>query len=99
VKDSNEQKYESIEKRQDYKIGSGITYRGREAPINIGKSKDNYDKDRKPKCFNCNIYRYIAKDCQKLKKEKETRKCYQYDKVGHHAKNCRSEQKMKNRSI
>ena len=70
------QKYESTEERQDYKTGSGITYRGREAPINIRKSKDNYDKDRKPKCFNCNIYRYIAKDCQKLKKEKETKKCY-----------------------
>jgi len=38
------QGYESTEGRQDYKIGSGITYRGREEFMNIGKSKDNYNK-------------------------------------------------------
>ena len=67
--------------------------------MDIGKSKDNYNKDRKPRYFNCNIYGYVAKNFQKLKKEKETRKCYKYDKVGYFTKNCRLEQKMKNRSI
>jgi len=61
--------------------------------MDIGKSKDNYDKDRKPRCFNYNIYRYIARDCQKPKKEKETRKHYKCDKVRYLVKNCRSEQK------
>ena len=55
--------------------------------MNIGKSKDNYDKNRKPRCFNCNVYKYIAKDFQKPKKEKGTRKYYKYDKVEHLAKN------------
>ena len=67
--------------------------------MNIGKSKDNYKKNKKPKCFNYNVYRYIVKDCWKPKKEKETRKCYKYDKVGHLVKNYRSRQKIKNRSI
>ena len=36
--------------------------------MNIGKSKDNYNKDRKLRCFNCNIYRHMAKDYWKPKK-------------------------------
>ena len=57
------QEYESIEERQNYKTGSEITYGGRGAPMNIGKSKDNYKKNKMPKCLNYNIYRYIVKDC------------------------------------
>ena len=30
--------------------------------MDIGKSNDNF-KDRKPKCFNYNKYRYMAKEC------------------------------------
>ena len=36
--------------------------------MDIGKSNDNF-KDRKPKCFNCNKYRYMAKECQIEKRE------------------------------
>jgi len=93
------QGYKSTEGKEDYRIESRIIYSGREVPMDIGKSKNNYNKDGKPRCFNCNVYRYMAKDCQKLKKEKETRKYYKYNKVGHLAKNCRLGQKMKNRSI
>ena len=57
------QGYESIENIYDYRTGLGITYRGREAPIDIGKPKDNCNKDGKPRCFNCNIYRYMTKNC------------------------------------
>ena len=67
--------------------------------MNIGKFKYKYDKDKKPRCFNCNIYEYIAKNYWKPKKEKETRKCYKCDKIGHLTKNYRLEQKMKNKSI
>ena len=31
--------------------------------VDISKAKDNYDKDGRPKCFNCNKYRYMAKEC------------------------------------
>ena len=40
----------------------------------------------------------MAKNCQKPKKERDTRKCYKYDKIRHIARDYR-EQKMKNRSI
>jgi len=83
---SVEQGYKSTEERQNYKTESEITYRGRGVPINNGRSKDNYDKDGKPRYFNYNIYRHIVKDCKKPKKEKKTRKCYKCDKVEHLAK-------------
>jgi len=89
------QGYESTESRHNYKTGTGMTFGGQETSIDIGKSQDNFDKDGKPKCFNCNIYRYLAKECRRSKKDKETRKCYKCNKVGHLAKDCRSGQKMK----
>jgi len=67
--------------------------------IDIGKSKDNHNKDGKPIYFNYNIYKHMEKDCKKPKKEKETRKCYKCNKVEHLVKNYRLEQKIKNRSI
>jgi len=30
--------------------------------MDIGKSNDNF-KDRKPKCFNCNKYEHMTKEC------------------------------------
>jgi len=56
------QEYESIEEQNNYKTGTGINYRGQEQPMDIGKSNNNF-KDGKPKCFNCNKYRHIAKKC------------------------------------
>ena len=65
------QGYESTEGQHDYKTSTGMTYGGREQPMDIGKSNDNF-KDRKPKYFNCNKYRHMAKKCQAKKKERET---------------------------
>jgi len=62
--------------------------------MDIGKSNDNF-KDGKPKCFNCNKYRHIAKKCQLKKKERETRKCFKCDKEEHIAKDCKETQSMK----
>ena len=56
------QRYESTEGRHYYKTSTGMTYGGRGQPMDIGKSDDNF-KDRKPKCFNCNKYGHIAKEC------------------------------------
>ena len=58
-----EQEYESIKRRQDYKTRSEITYREKELPINIRKAKNNYNKEGKSRCFNCNIHRHMSKDC------------------------------------
>jgi len=38
--------------------------------MDIEKSNDNF-KNGKPKCFNYNKYRHIAKECQSKKKEKK----------------------------
>ena len=56
------QGYKSTEGRQDYKTSTGTTFGGRGQPMNIGKSNENF-KDRKPKCFNCNKYRHMTKEC------------------------------------
>ena len=61
--------------------------------MDIEKSNENF-KDRKLKCFNSNKYRYMAKKYQSKKKERETRRCFKYDKKGYIAKDCRVKQSM-----
>jgi len=56
------QGYKSTEEQNNYRTSIGITYKGQGQPINIGKSNKNF-KDRKPKCFNCNKYKHIVKEC------------------------------------
>jgi len=92
------QVYESTEGRHNYKTSIGITYSGRGQPMDIGKSNDNF-KDGKPKCFNCNKYEHIAKECRSEKKERETRTCFKCDKKGHIAKDYRGKQIMKKRKV
>ena len=62
--------------------------------MDIGKSNDNF-KDGKPKCFNCNKYSHIARECWLEKKERETWICFKCDKKGHIAKDCKEKQMMK----
>ena len=40
----------------------------------------------------------MAKECQSKKKERETRKCFKYDKE-HIAKNCKKMQSMKKHKV
>jgi len=91
------QGYESTEGRQDYKTRTGTIYREQEQLMDIGKSNNNF-KDGKLKCFNCNKYRHMAKECWK-KKEKKMRKCFKCDKEGHIAKDCKEKQLMKKQKI
>jgi len=56
-------------------------------------------KNWKPKYFNCKIYEYIAKDCKKLKKEKDARKCYECGWIGHIVRDCKTKQQIKKQSI
>jgi len=92
------QGYESTEGHYDYKTSTETTYSGREQPMDIGRSNDNF-KDGKPKCFNCNKYGHMAKDCQGKKKERETGKCFKCNKEEHIAKDCKRKQMMKNRKV
>ena len=57
------QEYKSTESRYDYRTGIGVTYGGRRVPMDIEKSRDNFDKDGKPKCFNYNTYKHMTKYC------------------------------------
>jgi len=91
------QGYESMKGRHHYKTGTETTYRGQGQPMNIGKSNDNF-KDGRLKCFNCNKYRHIAKECWK-KKEKNTRKYFKYEKIGYIVKDCKEKQPIKKWSI
>jgi len=93
------QGYKSMESRHDYKTSTRTTFGGRGAPMDIGKSRNNFDKNGKPRYFNCNLYRHLAKECRRPKKERETKKCYKCDKQGHLVKDCKSKQLMKNRRI
>ena len=61
--------------------------------MDIGKFNDNF-RYMKPKCFNCNKYRNIVKECQSKKKE-DKRQCFKYDKEGHIAKDCKGTQSIK----
>jgi len=65
------QGYKLAEGRHDYKTSMEITYSERGQPMDIGKSNDNF-KDRKPKCFNCNKYGHMTKECRANKKKRET---------------------------
>ena len=56
------QEYESIEGHHNYKTSTGTMYGRQGQPMDIGRSNENF-KDGKPKCFNCNKYRYMAKEC------------------------------------
>jgi len=64
--------------------------------MDIRKAKDNFNKEKKPKYFNCNVYGHIAKDCKKTKKEQDTKKCYKWEKIEYMAKDYKSGQKTKN---
>ena len=64
------QEYDSTESRYNYRTKIGIIYEGREVFMEIEKSKDNYDKDWKSRCFNYNIYRHWQKIAESQRKKK-----------------------------
>ena len=66
--------------------------------MDIRKIKNNFDKDGKPRYFNCNKYGYIAKEYRRPK-EKDMKKCYKCKQVGYIAKNCKLGQKIKTQSV
>ena len=74
--------------KHNYRTSIGIIYRGWEMPMNIDKAKNNYNKEGRPKCFNCNKYRYMVKKYRK-KKEKNPRKCFRYKKTSYIVKDCK----------
>jgi len=92
------QGYESTEGRHNYKTSTETMYGGQGKPMDIGRSNENF-KDGKPKCFNCNKYKHMAKECRLKKKEQETRTCFKCDKEGHITRDCKEKQIMKKRKV
>ena len=92
------QGYKSTEGYYDYKTSTRTTYGGRGQPMNIGKSNNNF-QDGKPKCFNCNKYGHMAKECQSKKKECEMRKCFKCEKKEYIVKDCKGTQSIKKQKI
>ena len=66
--------------------------------MDIGKSNNNF-KDGKLKCFNCNKYGHMVKECRSERKERETRTCFKCEKKGHIARDCKGKQIMKKHKI
>ena len=66
--------------------------------MDIRKSNDNF-KDRKPKCFNCNKYSHIAKECRSKKKKREMQTCFKCNKEEHITKDCKEKQLIKKQKI
>jgi len=95
---SVEQEFEFIERQNNYKTSTRTTYGGRGQPMDIGKSNENF-KNGKPKCFNYNKCRYMAKECRSEKKEQEIRTCFKYDKKRYIAKDCKGKQMIKKQKI
>jgi len=57
------QEYKWTNIHYDYKTGSGITYREIGKTMEIGQQQNN-GQGHKPKCYNCNKFGHIAKDCK-----------------------------------
>ena len=86
------QGYKFTKGQHDYKTSTETTYKGRGQTMNIGKFNKNF-RDGKLKCFNCNKYRHMAKECRLKKEDKQ--QCFKYDKERHIAKDYRETQAMK----
>ena len=59
---SVDQEYKLTKEWYDYKTRTGTVYKKQKMLIDIGKAKDNYNKDKRPKYFNYNKYKHMAKE-------------------------------------
>jgi hypothetical protein len=81
---------EAMQTRHDILIPSGVIYGGKGQPMEIGQKRLEWSKDGTPKCYKCDQYSHIGKEC--LKKSQGV-KCYGCGRFGHLAKDCQSKGK------
>jgi len=89
--------YESTEIRKEnmmnQKTGTGITYGGRGQPMDIGERKFEWNDKGEPKCFKCQSFGHLARNCTKKSDSKEWKKkikCHGCGRMGHFVKECRN---------
>jgi hypothetical protein len=78
--------YEANKMRKDIKTESGITYGGSGLPMEIGKRKFLWNDKGEPKCYKCESYGHMGKNCPN--KKSSNVKCYRCGKFGHVSKSC-----------
>jgi hypothetical protein len=78
--------YKANEMRKDIRTESGITYGGSGLPMEIGKRKFLWNNKGEPKCYKCELYGHMGKNCPN--KKNSNVKCYRCGKFGHMSKSC-----------
>jgi hypothetical protein len=78
--------YKANEMRKDIRTESGITYGGSRLPMEIGKRKFLWNNKGEPKCYKCELYGHMGKNCPN--KKNSNVKCYRCGKFGHMSKSC-----------
>ena len=68
---------------KDVKTGTGTTYGGSGKPMEIDRTG--------PRCYNCNGFGHMARECKKPKREKGA--CFECGKQGHVVKDCPQKKK------
>jgi hypothetical protein len=83
---------EATQTRHNILTPTGVIYGGKGQPMEIGRKRLEWSKDRNLKCYRCDQYGHIGKECPK--KPQGGTKCYECGRFGHIAKDCRSKGKM-----
>ncbi|GLV39322.1 lethal (3) 80Fj [Carabus blaptoides fortunei] len=53
-----------------------------------------WDNQGQPRCFNCNTYAHLSKECTNPRKQREALKCFRCQKAGHMKKDCPDQQTL-----
>jgi hypothetical protein len=78
--------YKVNKMRKNIRTKSGITYGGSGLPMEIGKRKFLWNDKGEPKCYKCESYGHMGKNCPN--KKSSNVKCYRCRKFGHMSKSC-----------
>jgi hypothetical protein len=70
---------------------TGVIYGGKGQPMEIGRTKFEWNKDGTPKCYKCDQFGHIGRECPK---KFQGVKCHGCGKFGHIVKDCCSKGKM-----
>jgi hypothetical protein len=94
---------EATQTCHDLLTSTGVTYGGNGQPMEIGRKRLEWSKDRTPKCYKCNQFGHIRKECPKKNQGTQGVKGYGCGKFGHVAKHCqfkgKTQSKFKIRSM